>query len=246
LTPRPPSLRNLKLVLEFDGTAYAGWQYQPDRPTIQAALTAAVERVTGSRVTVHGCGRTDAGVSARAYVANFHSDTTLPAEKLHRALNWHLPDDIHVMSVEDADPGFGARHSARSKTYCHRIIRGRSPLRSRFAWEFLHPLDAAKMRAAARLLVGRRDFRPFCQTRDENGICNVLSIVVGAVGDEITVAVTGDRFLYKMVRRIVGALVAYGSGRLNLADIRAALAGRAHRPFQTAPAPGLLLHSVEY
>jgi tRNA pseudouridine38-40 synthase len=241
-----PALRNLKLLIEFDGTGFAGWQSQPDRPTVQDALTDAVAKVTGARSAVHGCGRTDAGVSARGYVANFRTASALPADKLRRALNWHLPEEIHVLAVSEAPDGFGARHSAYAKTYVYHIIRGRSPLRRRFAWEFLYPLDAAKMKAATRLLEGRRDFQPFCQTRDENGVCNVMSVRVIESGDEVTVAVRGDRFLYKMVRRIVGALVAYGAGRITQADIRAALAGRKSRPFQTAPAPGLFLDSVEY
>ena len=107
-------------------------------------------------------------------------------------------------------------------------------------------MDIDKMRRAAPLFVGRKDFQPFCQTRDTNGSCTVESVLVESAGDEVSVTVRGDRFLYRMVRRIVGALVACGSGRLIQKDIRAALAGRPFPPFQTAPAHGLLLDSVEY
>lgn len=244
--PGPPAEATLRLTIEFDGAGLAGWQVQPDRPTVQGALEAAFAAVTGARPTVHGCGRTDAGVSARRYVASVRLATRLEPEKLRLALNWHLPEEILVHAIEPAPAGFHARHDARRKTYVYRIVRGVSPLRRRHAWQFRYPLDAGRMLKAARLFVGRRDYRPFCLTRDENGTCRVFGVGVTELGDEITVAVTGDRFLYKMVRRIVGALVGYGARRLTVRDIRAALAGRPHAAFQTAPGCGLFLDSVEY
>ncbi len=237
---------NLKLTIEFDGTNYAGWQYQPRNPTVQGELESAAGKVLQQKVTIYGCGRTDAGVSARAYVANLHTCSPLGVERLKLALNHFLPDDILVLSIEEATPGFHARHGALGKTYAYRIVRSRSPLRRRHVWEFWFKLDVEKMRKAAALFVGRKDFQPFCQTRDADGFCTVESVLVETDGDEVTVTVRGDRFLYKMVRRIVGALVACGSGRLTQKDIRAALAGRPFPPFQTAPARGLLLDSVEY
>jgi tRNA pseudouridine38-40 synthase len=239
-------VRNLKLTIEFDGTGYAGWQYQPHRQTVQGEIESAAGKVLQQSVTVYGCGRTDAGVSARAYVANVNVDSQFTAERLRLALNHFLPEDILVLSVEEAKPGFHARHSASGKTYVYRIVRRKSPLRRRHAWEFWFKLDAERMRRAARLFEGARDFRAFCQTADRDGICHVRRVRVEASSDEVTVSVEGDRFLYKMVRRIVGALVAYGSGRLTQKDIRAALAGRPSQPFQTAPACGLMLDSVDY
>ncbi len=237
---------NLKLTIEFDGGAYAGWQYQPDRPTVQGELQSAAGRALQQKVTVYGCSRTDAGVSARAYVANLYTDSSLRVERLRLALNHYLPDDILVLSIEEAKPEFHARRSALRKTYAYRIVRQKSPLRRQHAWEFWFKLDVEKLRKAGPLFVGRKDFQPFCQTRDANGFCTVESVLTEAAGDEVTVTVRGDRFLYKMVRRIVGALVACGSGRLTQKDIRAALTGGAFPPFQTAPARGLLLDSVEY
>jgi tRNA pseudouridine38-40 synthase len=239
-------MRNLKLVVEFDGTRYAGWQFQPRHQTVQGEIESAVGKVLQQKVTVYGCGRTDAGVSALAYVANVHVDSPLTAERLKLALNHFLPEDILVLSIEETKPGFHARHSALGKTYVYRIVCRRSPLRRRHAWEFWLKLDVDKMRKAAHLFEGAKDFRAFCQTRDQDGICHVRRVRVAASDDEVTVSVEGDRFLYKMVRRIVGALVACGSGRLTQKDIRAALAGKPFQPFQTAPAHGLLLDSVEY
>jgi tRNA pseudouridine38-40 synthase len=258
--------RNFRLTIEFDGAAYAGWQFQPGHPTVQGEVEAAIRKTTGKEATVYGCGRTDAGVSARAYVANFHSGTLLTPERLRLALNHFLPDDVLILSVEEAKPGFHARHSARGKTYLYSIVRRKSPLRRRQAWQFWFPLDVEKMRRAAPLFQGRRDFRAFCQLGRKqelsrsassallrgtvpafaDGVCTVRKVRVTTSGDEAVVTVAGDRFLYKMVRRIVGALVACGSGRLTQKDIRAALAGRPYPPFQTAPAQGLCLRSVRY
>ncbi|MFO7674745.1 MAG: tRNA pseudouridine(38-40) synthase TruA [bacterium] len=237
---------NLRLILEFDGAGFHGWQRQPDRPTVQGEVERAVAAVAGRPVTVYGCGRTDAGVSALNYVANFRTDRALAVERWRRALDYHLPPAIHVKSVSETDPGFHARHDARGKLYRYRVIRGRSPLRRARAWELRGPVDLARVRRGAGVFVGTHDFRPLCQTRDQSGTCTVSSIAVTTAGDEIEFAVVGDRFLYKMVRRIVGAAVTYGAGRLTLADVRSALAGRPHRPFRTAPAQGLLLDSVEY
>ena len=254
-------MRNLKLTIEFDGTKYAGWQYQPRHQTVQGEIESAASKILQQKVTVYGCGRTDAGVSARAYVANVHVDSPLTPERLKLALNHFLPEDILVLSIEEAKPGFHARHSALGKTYVYRIVRRKSPLRRRHAWEFWSKLDAEKMRKAAHLFEGAKDFRAFCQTRDRDGICHVHRVRVAARDmtelsdnsdrvplpeDEVLVTVEGDRFLYKMVRRLVGALVACGSGRLTQKGIRAALAGKPSPPFQTAPACGLLLDSVEY
>ena len=239
-------MRNLKLTVEFDGASYAGWQFQPRHRTVQGEIESAVGKVLQKKVTVYGCGRTDAGVSARAYVANVHIDSPLSVGRLRLAVNHFLPCDILVMSVEEAKPGFHARHSALGKTYVYRIVRRKSPLRRKHAWEFWFKLDVEKMRRATRLFEGAKDFRAFCQTRDQDGICHVRRVKVAVSGDEVTVSVEGDRFLYKMVRRIVGALVACGSGRLTQKGIRAALAGKPSPPFQTAPARGLLLDSVSY
>lgn len=238
--------RTIRITLEFDGTRYAGWQSQPDRTSVQQVVETAVSRVTGVRTAVCGCSRTDAGVSARGYVASFRTASTLPVERLRMAINSHLPKEVLVRAVAEVSAGFHARFSARSKTYVYRIVTGFSPLRRNRAWELLTPLDHARMRRAARLFIGTHDFRPFCQTRDRNGTCTLSRITIAAGGDETTVAICGDRFLYKLVRRIVGALVACGSGRLDLADIRAALAGDPGRRFTTAPACGLILDSVDY
>ncbi len=272
-------MRNIKLTIEFDGTSFFGWQFQPNRPTIQGEIENALKTITGlafgqapdfgprtsdsicpiprralHRVKVYGCSRTDAGVSARNYIANFHVESKLSTERFHRALNFHLPKEIHIKSAEQTLPGFHARYSARSKVYLYRMVRGYSPLRHARVWELRYPVDLERMRKALKLLTGRKNFQPFCLTRDASGVCTITRLeltehkVYGSsrTDDEIHILIQGNRFLYKMVRRIIGAAASYGAARITLADIRAALQGRKHQPFRTAPAAGLLLDSVQY
>ncbi len=241
---------NIRLTIEFDGTGYAGWQFQPGRPTVQGEVEAALQHLLGRRITVYGCGRTDAGVSARGYVANFHAEGSdrvlIDQERLRRAMNHYLPADIHVHAAEFVPESFHARHDARGKSYVYHVVQGISPLRRARAWEIACPLNVVKLRRAARFFIGTRDFNAFCHTDDATGRCTIRVIDVSESGEELKIAVHGDRFLYKMVRRIVGAMVAYGRGRVTLKDLAAALAGRPHTPFQTAPAHGLILDSVCY
>lgn len=237
---------NIRLTIEFNGTDYAGWQFQPNQPTIQGELQSALKKVLGKEPSLFGCGRTDAGVSARNYVANFLTDANLPIEKIPLALNSYLPDDIFVKKAEVVPLDFHSRYSAKSKTYCYYIVLGRSPIRRHHAWEFYHSLDINRLKLVANLFLGRKDFNPFCHTRERQGVCWITSIRIKKSRDEIKITVAGDRFLYKMVRRIVGAMVAYASRRITQQDIKNALKGKKYRSFQTAPGHGLILESVRY
>lgn len=242
----PAMSRNIRLTIEFDGTGYAGWQVQPQQLTVQGLIEQAVAKVFGSKITVYGCGRTDAGVSARNYIANFFGPARLPVERIPAALNHYLPEDIFVKKAEVVANDFHARYSARAKVYSYYIIQGRSPLRRKFAWELPLNLDIARLESATHLLLGTKDFSRFCFVKSENGVCTVKSIRVKARADQLVLTITGDRFLYKMVRRIVGALVAYAGRKITQQDIKAALAGKRHKPFVTAPAQGLILEQVIY
>lgn len=239
-------MRNLRLTLEFDGRGFHGWQFQPDRPTVQGEVEQALAAIAGSPLRLTGCSRTDAGVSARSYVANFLTESRLGLDRWRRALNHHLPRAILVREIVEVPDSFHARFDARSKNYRYRMVRGRSPLRAAHAWELRWPVKPDRMRRALREFLGTRDFRPLCQTTETSGTCTMLELTLAEADDELELLVRGDRFLYKLVRRITGAAVHYGAGRLTLADIRAALAGRPRRAFRTAPARGLLLDSVEY
>lgn len=240
----PP--QNIRLIIEFDGTNYAGWQIQPDRPTVQGKLQEALQRLFSAEVEVYGCSRTDAGVSARNYVANFFAPGSLPVERIPPGLNFYLPRDIFVKSAEIVPPDFHARYSAKAKLYSYTVIFGRSPLRARYVWEYPYPVNRDRLKPAARLFIGKRDFNPFCHTREPNGICRITSIRIASRADAVTFYIRGDRFLYKMVRRMVGGILACAAGRLTVKQLRAALAGKSPRTFITAPARGLVLEQVYY
>ncbi len=242
------SLQNIRLVLEFDGSGFAGWQYQPHHRTVQGELQAALTKLLGEHVTVYGCSRTDAGVSARNYVANFQTSSRLTTQQICRALNFHLPREILIKHAELAPVEFHARYSAKSKTYRYFVVLGRSPLRASRYWEFRLPVQTERLCRALQLFSGRHDFGNFCHLHlpSRPAYCTLYCLDLLTPEDELIITIRGDRFLYKMVRRIVGAAVAYGASSITLTDIRAALAGHKHRPFPTAPSHGLVLESVEY
>ena len=259
-------MRTFKLTLAYDGTAYAGWQRQPGAATIQAAVEAALLPVEGRRVTVHGAGRTDAGVHALGQVASMRLAHPIAAAALVRALNARLPGDIRVLRAEAARDDFHARFRACSKTYRYRLATGpvADPLERRYVWHLPHPLDCAAMQAAGELLRGRHDFAAFRTAADPTAPAAAVRTIAdlrvvaergprwpapaaGRGGDVIGIEVAGDGFLRHMVRTIVGTLVEVGRARRPAADVAAVLAARLRaRAGPTAPARGLFLVRVDY
>lgn len=241
----------IKLTLEYDGSAYAGWQRQPNRPTIQEAIETAVERVSGIKVPVIGAGRTDAGVHALGQVASFHVEHPLPPRNWVRALNAHLPASITVLAAELMPDTFHARYSARGKLYEYRIVnRPERPAIDRFyCWHVRHPLDDIRMNDAAARLIGAHDFSSFQTqpTDNENPICHLHHLAVMRRGNHITIEAYADRFLKQMVRSIVGTLVDVGLGKRLPETIQSILEAR-DRSFagKTAPPEGLFLVRVDY
>jgi len=241
--------RHLKLTIAYDGTAYGGWQRQPNAVTVQELLEKAVAKVLGSRLTVHGSGRTDAGVHARAQVASCSLVTHHPASVLRRALNANLPEDIRVWRVQEVDAKFHARFSATGKEYRYQIDTGKvaDPFLRRYAWHHPRPLDVTAMRRAARVLKGRHDFTAFAAKSERSPVRTISKLAITRAGHKLTIAVAADGFLYKMVRSIVGALVKVGEGRLTVEQLQSALAGRKRTALiETAPAHGLFLWRVDY
>lgn len=243
--------RNIRLVLEYDGTDYCGWQVQPNGPTVQERLEAAILRITGETVRVAGAGRTDAGVHAAGQVANFHTSSRLPAATIARALNALLPRDIAVLSAGEADPSFHARFSATGKQYRYSILN--RPIRPALGRQtVLHlprPLDDGAMREGARCLVGTHDFSSFaCNSgKDDNPVRTVRAVSVERRGELVVIDIEAVSFLYKMVRSIAGTLLAVGKGTIPPAGVAAILDARDRgRAFPTAPAHGLCLVSVSY
>jgi tRNA pseudouridine38-40 synthase len=244
-------LRTLRLVIEYDGTDFSGWQRQIGQRTIQACLEEALEKMTGERVRVTGAGRTDAGVHAEGQVASVKVQARIPAAGFLRGLNSHLPPDIAVRELHDVAPTFDARRSARGKTYRYLIWNHvtRSPLRGRSAWQFRAPLDAHAMREAAAAFVGEHDFRAFrASDCDRKSTVRLMrSFHVDRHGSLITCEVDGTAFLKNMVRIMVGTLVAAGQGDVDAAGIRQLIAGGDRtQSGVTAPAHGLTLVRVHY
>lgn len=244
--------RNLRLVLEYDGTEFCGWQRQDNGPSVQAALEEAIVKLTGTVSTVRGAGRTDAGVHALGQVVTFTTPSGLPLHTVLRGLNAHLPPAIAVREASEAAADFDARHSASGKLYRYQIWNAvpRSPLRMRTHWHMRHPLDPARMREAAALLIGRHDFRAFRAADCERKTTVRLVRRVDVLTPEpqvILIEVEATAFLKNMVRIIVGTLVDVGRGKLSPADVAARLAdGDRTKAGPTAPAHGLLLCRVDY
>jgi tRNA pseudouridine38-40 synthase len=240
-------MRNFKVVLEYDGTGFHGWQIQPDRRTVQGELSRAIEEITGERSTVTGAGRTDAGVHAAAQVASFASGTRLAPGVLCRALNARLPEDIRIRNAEEAPRGFNARFDAKSRTYHYILIRRPTALWRRYYYLVTAELDLAAMRRAAGELVGEGDFTAFASSRDDSATkrCRVMQAGVIETPPLVTIAVTADHFLHHMVRSIAGTVLEIGRGkRRDMAEILAGLDSAPGGP--TLPPHALYLMHVGY
>ena len=241
----------IKLVISYDGTDYCGWQRQKNKPSIQEVLENAVFSVTKERVTVTASGRTDAGVHAAGQVAVFKTDATVPPEKFCKALNVFLPSDIKVLRSEKADDGFHPVKSAKRKTYEYTLYYSPVPLplKERYAVNIDKRPDIALMKKAAEKLVGEHDFKAFSATGSsvKTTVRTVYAADVEERGDEIKIAVTGNGFLYNMVRIIAGTLLRAGYGDIGVSDIEKALkTGDRKLLGKTMPAKGLCLKDVVY
>lgn len=240
-----------KIVLEYKGTAYCGWQRQDNGVSVQEVVEKAFGKLYGVPVSVTASGRTDAGVHAAGQVAHFDAESNIPANKIPFAVNTHLPDDVRVLECEQATPEFHARFGAKRKTYAYRVYVAHHihPLKNDFATLVTVPLDVSEMRRAASLIVGTRDFSCFEATGSivKDKVRTVYSLDVCEENGEIVVRVTGNGFLYNMVRIIAGTLVYVGTGKLRADDVPSIIESRDRtRAGITLPAKGLCLERVEY
>jgi len=245
-------MRNFKMILEYDGAAYCGWQRQLNGLSLQQVVEEALARIIGESVTVIASGRTDAGVHAVNQAASFRSHSLLPANKIFLGVNSVLPDDIVVKDLQEAPPDFNALKDAKGKVYLYRIRnqRLRPALERQYVWHVRYPLNLDRMRQAASRLIGEHDFSCFCATgcdiKDRVRLLTVCAIDTPENGlMEITLESSG--FLRHMVRNIVGTLVDVGRGKILPERIPEILASRDRKQAGTAaPACGLFLKEVIY
>ncbi len=245
-------LRHLALLLSYDGSAYHGWQMQKDLPTVCGTLGKAIETIVEHPVTLHGCGRTDAGVHARHYVANFSAHTRIPADRLPFALGAHLPEDIVVYKAADVPPDFHAINACVQKEYTYHMYVDRhpDPFLDRYALFHADNLDVELMRAAAGHFVGTHDFaalRSMGSTQVKSTIRRVYGAKLFTRGRHIYFSVSANGFLYNMVRAMMGTLIYIGLGKLPADCIPALLAGGSRTGAgPTAPPNGLYMTGVWY
>jgi len=250
---KPSMERNLQLVLAYDGTDFHGWQRQAGLRTVQAEVEGVLQRVLRHPVHVQGASRTDAGVHARGQVAHVRTTAVIPADKLLRAMNDRLPEDVAVRWVSEVPPTFHASRDARAKLYRYRIFNAtRRPvenLAQRYTWHVRFPLDAQRMQSAAQALVGTHDFAALASQGypRPSTIRTIWRVDVVPHGEELVVDVEGDGFLYHQVRNIVGTLVEIGRGHWPPERMAEILASRDRtRAGPTAPPQGLCLEWIRY
>jgi tRNA pseudouridine38-40 synthase len=248
---------NFKLLIQYDGTEFHGWQTQEGQRTVQGELMRVLSLLDDRPVTVHGSGRTDAGVHAEGQVASVDLHREITPRKLRNAINGNLARDVRVVFAEFAPDDFHARYSAVSKTYVYRLVHGpvMSPFWSRFAHLEARPIDLERIRATARLFIGEHDWTAFsaAQTDAESRLRTITELVISAGWDGrghchlVEFTVTANGFLRYMVRSIVGTLLAAGRGEIEAATIeRAIREGNRNLVGATAPACGLTLLTVQY
>jgi tRNA pseudouridine38-40 synthase len=243
-----------KLTIEYDGSGYSGWQEQKNARTVMGELRQAAEQVLGCEVELHGAGRTDSGVHAAEQVAHLRAEKKASTERMLRQMNEHLPGGISILSVEEAPESFHARHDATSRSYVYQIARRKMAFSKKYVWWVRDALDVEAMQGAAALLVGRHDFICFRaadeKRPDESTIVHVESAELEAEGDMLVFRIQASHFLWRMVRRVVGALVKVGLGELSVQAFGELVEARCNSRYPvaewTAPSSGLFLEKIIY
>lgn len=243
---------NYKMILQYDGSRYSGWQVQGNtEQTIQGKLQSVLEKMTGEEIEIHGSGRTDAGVHAMGQVANFKLQSAYEPEEIKRYCNQYLPEDIVVLEVSEVLLRFHSRLNAIKKTYCYRIFLGEKPdvFRRKYVTSVAETLDITKMKAAAEVLLGTHDFTSFCGNRHfkKSAVRTIYEIRLEEKKDELDIYFTGNGFLQNMVRILTGTLLEVGTGKREVREMKEILEGR-NRSLAgpMAAAKGLVLMNVEY
>lgn len=244
-------MRNLLLTLRYDGTHFHGWQIQPNGVTVQQELCNAFKKLSGKDENIIGCSRTDAGVHANMFCCNIRTECTVPAEKVPDALNFYLPPEISVYSCEDVDYDFHARYDCKGKEYVYLIYNGkyRNPFYENKAMFYPYEIDAEMLNSEAKAFIGTHDFSAFCSagTEVEDKTREIFDCTVTRNGDLVEVRVSGNGFLYNMVRIIVGTLLDIQRGKIEKGSIPKIIESRNRdNAGVTAAAHGLYLNKVFY
>lgn len=244
-------MRNIRIILEYDGTNYHGWQYQKNALTIQEVVKKAIEKITAEKINLIGASRTDTGVHAYYQVANFKSKTKIPAEKIPYAINSLLPRDITVVEAKDVEQDFHSRYSSKGKRYRYVILNRKfsSPIMRNYCWHINYKLDIEKMKEAADFLIGTHDFSAFKASGSnvKNPIRTVKETTLNKNKDIITFEIEADGFLYNMVRIIVGTLVDIGCHKIEPYMIKNILESKNRNlAGKTSPPQGLYLLKIFY
>lgn len=244
-------MRNIALLLSYDGTNYYGYQRQNGFITIQECIEEAIHIITKQKSVIYGCGRTDTGVHAKKYLCTFNTDSTIPIEKFPEALNTRLPDDIVVFDAFEADPEFNGRFSIKEKTYRYIIDNSKinDPFLKNYAWTFKYNLDIDRMRKAAEYIKGEHDFICFMASGGQvkTTVRNVYDLNIEKEGNIIKIDITSNGFLYNMVRIIVGTLCYVGTGKMEPDDVKEIIEKKDRTCAGiTAPPQGLYLYNIKY
>ena len=244
-------MKRYKITVSYLGTNYCGWQTQKNGTSVQSVLENAFSKLFGAKTAVTGSGRTDAGVHALGQVAHFDAETSIPAEKIPFAINTMLPEDVRVLSCEEVSSDFHARFQAKEKTYVYKLYLSPhlNPLKNATAENICVPLDFEEMEKAARFIEGTHDFRCFEASGSsvKDTVRTVEKVEIIKNGEDVEIRVTGNGFLYNMVRIIAGTLVDVGKGKIAANDVEDIIkSGDRVRAGKTLPAKGLTLYSVKY
>ena len=244
-------MRNIKLIIEYDGKGFNGWQKQPDRLNIQGEIEKAIEEITGEKVDLTASGRTDAGVHSLGQTANFKTDSKIPTEKFDKAINSRLKKSIVIKSAEEVDEKFHSRYSVKSKTYRYIINNSENGTAIYRGLEYHVPmkLDYEKMNEAIKYFIGEHDFKAFkaSGTSSKSSVRKILDGSVRKEGERVIIEVTGTGFLYNMVRIISGTLLDVGLGKIKPEDIPSIIESKDRtKAGKTLPAHGLYLLQVNY
>jgi pseudouridylate synthase I len=245
-------MKNYKIVIQYDGSRYKGWQKLKDNElSIQEKIETVLSKMAGEEINVIGCGRTDAGTHAEKYVANFHTNSKMSPKMILNHLYEFLPEDIVVKSVEEVDERFHAQHNAKSKTYVYSITKGkfRNVFNRKYSYHSEEKLDLIQMREAAGYLIGTHDFQSFTSLKEgsKSTIRTINSLDIIENGIVIEIAINSDDFLLHMARLIVGALLEVGKGEIKATDVQKILNDKKYtNTISIAQPKGLCLKDVQY